>query len=84
MNDFDFNAGTVYVREGVERRKGRFALTTPPEGTGSAASLICGSYRANMLEGSGGFIVILGLSRDQVEYLRSQCQAILDRLDAQP
>jgi hypothetical protein len=59
------------INDSIQRKKGSFELAQAPEGFALAA----GSWRA--VKVNGGFIVCIQLSKDQVEYLKGQCEAAL-------
>lgn len=59
------------IVDSIQRKKGSFELSQAPEGF----SLNAGSWRA--IKVCGGFIVTLQLSREQVEYLKGQCEEAL-------
>jgi hypothetical protein len=59
------------IVDSIQRKKGSFELAQAPEGFALAA----GSWRA--VKVCGGFIVTLQLSREQVEYLKGQCEQAL-------
>jgi hypothetical protein len=63
------------IRDSIGRGKGTFTLTHAPAGQAKPFNLSAGSIRA--IQVSGGFIVSLGLSRDQVATLRDICDALL-------
>jgi hypothetical protein len=63
------------IRASISRGKGTFTLARMPAGQGKPFNLSAGSIRA--IQVPGGFIVSLGLSRDQVVALRSMCDELL-------
>ena len=67
--------GLLQIRAAIGRGKGTFVLTRSPPGQGKPFSLAAGSIRAVQVE--GGFIVVLGLTRDQVAMLREMCDELL-------
>lgn len=60
----------------IRRGKGTFAVTPSPLEQVKPFSLTVGSIRA--VQVPDGFIITLGLSRDQVEKLREMCDELLD------
>jgi len=62
------------INESIQRKKGSFELTLTPDGR---FALNVGSWRAVKVR--GGFIVCLELSKEQVEYLKRQCEDVLAR-----
>lgn len=60
------------INESIQRKKGSFELAKAPEGS---FALSAGSYQAVKVD--GGFIVCIRLSREQVEYLKGQCEEAL-------
>jgi hypothetical protein len=66
------------IRSSISRGKGTFAVTPsrPGPGQGKPYSLAVGSIRAVQLP--GGFMIVLGLRRDQVEKLRAMCDELLE------
>jgi hypothetical protein len=64
------------ISESIERKKGSFELSLCPDSP-AAFALSAGSYRA--VKVPDGFIVSIRLSRDQVEYLKRQCEEALAR-----
>lgn len=69
--------GLHEIAESIGRGKGSFVLasTSPGEGVTKPFALAVGSIRA--LSVSGGFTIMIGLSRDQVEKLRAMCDEAL-------
>jgi hypothetical protein len=63
------------IRSSISCGKGTFAVTPSPLGQGKPYSLAVGSVRAVQI--NGGFIISLGLSRDQVAKLRAMCDELL-------
>lgn len=61
------------IAESIQRKKGSFELSLAPDGF----ALNAGSWRA--VKVCGGFIVTLQLSREQVEYLKGQCEEALTK-----
>lgn len=59
------------IVDSIQRKKGSFELAQAPEGFALAA----GSWRA--VKVNGGFIVTLQLSREQIGYLKDQCEKAL-------
>jgi len=68
------------IRGAISRGKGTFGLAPTPPGQGKPYSLAAGSIRAVQVE--GGFIVVLGLERDQVVRLRAMCDDLLAETEA--
>lgn len=63
------------IRSSISRGKGTFTLTHAPAGQAKPFNLSAGSIRA--IQVPGGFVVSLGLSRDQVAWLRDRCDELL-------
>lgn len=61
------------IQESIDRKKGSFEISSVPGGDGFSLSI--GSYQAVKLP--GGFIICLKLSREQLEYLKGQCEEAL-------
>jgi hypothetical protein len=59
------------IHESIQRKKGSFELVQAPDGFALAA----GSHRAVKVD--GGFIICIKLSKEQVEYLKRQCEEAL-------
>jgi len=83
MDDVDtFEVGVLRVQEGVASGNTLFNITTGPEG--NVGSLIVGSQRViEVYVGShkminGSFVMCMALSRGQLEFIRDQCQTLLD------
>jgi len=80
------------IRAAISRGKGTFALTPGLVGQGKPFSLVVGSIRAvcatqegiRAVQIPGGFIITLGLARDQVKALRAMCDDLLGAEDAIP
>ena len=73
----DLKGGLVRIATTINRGKGGFTLGTE-EGK---ASLAVGAPTAVKVNGTnGGFIVMLGLSREQVEELREMCNETLKEM----
>ena len=69
--------GVNVVAESIGRGKGTFVLarTVPSDGASKPFALAAGSI--NVIRVNGGFMVSIGLSRKQVEALRSMCDEAL-------
>lgn len=70
--------GLVEIADGVRRGKARFslALTTKKAAYGTAPfTLSIGAPRTIQIP--GGFIISLGMRRDQLEFLRDRCSELL-------
>jgi hypothetical protein len=63
------------IRSSISRGKGTVAVTQSPPGQGKPFNLSVGSIRA--IQVPNGFIISLGLSRDQVVALRAMCDELL-------
>lgn len=63
------------IRSSIGRGKGTFGLARTPAGQGKPFSLAVGSIRAVQVD--RGFIITLGLSREQVVVLRGMCDELL-------
>jgi hypothetical protein len=63
------------IRSSISRGKGTFGLAQTPAGQGKPFSLAVGSIRAVQVD--RGFMIVLGLSRDQVVTLREMCDELL-------
>jgi hypothetical protein len=63
------------IRSSISRGKGTFGLARTPAGQGKPFSLAVGSIRAVQID--RGFMIVLGLSRDQVVKLRAMCDELL-------
>ncbi len=63
------------IRASIGRGKGTFGLAPAPPGQGKPYSLAVGSIRAVQID--RGFMIMLGLSRDQVVKLRAMCDELL-------
>jgi len=63
------------IRSSIRRGKGTFGLASSPPDRGKPYTLVTGSIRTVQID--GGFIISLGLSRDQVVKLREQCDELL-------
>jgi len=63
------------IRSSIGRGKGTFAVSRMPAGQGKPFSLSVGSIRVVRVD--GGFVISLGLSRDQVAKLRAMCDEML-------
>lgn len=63
--------GLKTIYQSIQRQKGSFELVQAPDGF----ALATGSHRAVKVE--GGFIVCIKLPREQVEYLKAQCEEAL-------
>lgn len=63
------------IASSISRGKGTFAVTRSPSGQAKPYSLAVGSIRTVQVD--GGFIITLGLSRDQVVTLREMCDEVL-------
>jgi len=63
------------IRGAIGRGKGTFGLAPASPGQSKPFSLAAGSVNAVRVE--GGFIVVLGLSHDQVVTLREMCDELL-------
>jgi hypothetical protein len=63
------------IRSSISRGKGTFGLAPTPLGQGKPYSLAVGSIRTVQVD--RGFIITLGLSRDQVVKLREMCDEVL-------
>lgn len=72
-------AGLREIASAIGRRKGTFVLapTSPDDAVQNPFALAVGSWRAVQVD--GGFIVTLGLSREQVEKLRTMCDEALTK-----
>lgn len=74
----DLSAGLREIAESIKRGKGNFVLakTDPSDKlTTKPFALAVGSIRAVSV--SGGFTIMIGLKRDQVETLRAMCDEAL-------
>jgi hypothetical protein len=72
------SAGLREIAESIGRKKGSFVLakTDPTDKNATKPyALAVGSIRA--LSVNGGFTIMIGLSRDQVEKLRAMCDEVL-------
>lgn len=80
-----FEEGASYVADGIRNRFARFVVTKPPN-LQHAASLVVGSWRCNrvMAGKQQGFVISMGLSRDQLAMPRDQCQELIDAAPADP
>lgn len=69
--------GLREIAESIGRKKGTFVLakTTSADGATKPFALAVGSI--NAVSVNGGFTIMLGLSRDQVEKLRAMCDEAL-------
>lgn len=69
--------GLREIAESIDRGKGSFVLapTTPGDGVTNPFALAVGSIRALSL--NGGFTIMIGLTREQVEKLRAMCDEVL-------
>jgi hypothetical protein len=73
------------IIEAIGRKKGRFALgKVPPEQqkqfrTNSPFALAVGDWAAIAIKG-GGFVCMVGMTREHVEELRDLCNEALDSL----
>lgn len=67
----EFSEALKTINESIQRKKGAFMLAQAPDGL----ALAVGSYRAVKVD--GGFIICIKLTREQVEYLKSQCEEAL-------
>lgn len=63
------------IRSSISRGKGTFVMASSPPGQGKPFNLSVGSIRA--VQVPGGFVISLGLSRDQVARLREMCDELL-------
>lgn len=65
----------------IARQKGSFAVTKSPTNAPTAKpfTLTAGSWRAVLV--AGGYMVSLGLSREQLAMLRDECDALLRETD---
>lgn len=61
----------------IGRKKATFVLARTPQVPGASHpfTLAAGSWRAVKLD--GGFVVTLGMSHEQVRYLRDVCKELL-------
>lgn len=64
------------INESITRKKGAFELAQAPDGS---FALSAGSHQAVRVSSPehGGFIVCIRLSKEQVEYLKGQCEEAL-------
>ena len=67
--------GLKEIATSITRRKGNFVLARSPKGESKPYSLAVGSSRA--VQVNGGLMIMIGLSRDQVEKLRAMCDEAL-------
>lgn len=75
--------GLTAIADAISRKKGTFILAPSPPGESSPFMLAVGSWR--VVRTKGGFIVTLGLKREQVLRLREMCDEILrDGLPGEP
>lgn len=63
------------INSSISRGKGTFAVIPSPSGQSKPFSLAVGSIRA--VQVPGGFIITLGLTRDQVATFREMCDELL-------
>lgn len=81
MSDVEVEVGTfeeivLEVAEACRRGKGTFGLARNSKRHPTPFALVAGHHKVVDIE--SGYLVSLGLTRDQVERLRDQCNVLLD------